>query len=62
MRSPSAVASATSPVSDVGSVPAPEPAIRRIWPSTVVVVGLGLSVVWSCVLAYGLFYLIRIVL
>jgi len=62
MRSPSAVASATSHVSDVGSVPAPEPAIRRIWPSTVVVVGLGLSVVWSCVLAYGLFYLIKIVL
>ena len=33
--------------------------IDKIWPTAVVVIGLGLTVAWTIVLAYGLVKIIR---
>ena len=41
------------------SVSASEPLIIRIWPQTLVAIGLGLSVAWACFLGYALALLIR---
>jgi hypothetical protein len=43
------------------ATPARRQFIQRIWPSTVVVLGLGLSAAWTCLLAYEFFRLIEVV-
>jgi hypothetical protein len=40
---------------------ATNPTIHRIWPPAVVVLGLGLTLLWTCVLGYGLIYLIKFI-
>ena len=65
MRSLSASVSAAPPLkADLNPAPAPEPepVIRRIWPSAIIAVGLGLTVAWTCLLAYGLFSLLKFTL
>ena len=54
MPPPSASVSA-APLLEANSrfAPAPKPVIRRISPSAVIAVGLGLSAAWTCLLGYG---------
>ena len=42
------------------AAPVPDPLIRRIWPQTVVGLGLSLSVAWTFFLGYGLVKLITL--
>jgi hypothetical protein len=55
MPPPSAsISVAPLPAEDLRFAPAHEPVIRRIWSSAIITFGLGLSVVWTCLLGYGL--------
>ena len=60
MPPPSAPASdAPLTTADLRFAPVPKPIIDRIWPATVVVLGLGLTAAWTCLLGYGLVKLIK---
>lgn len=52
---PESVSAARPRTADLRSAPAPEPVILRIWLSTIIAFGLGLSALWLCLLGYGLF-------
>jgi len=55
MRSPSEFAAIVQdPTLDLRSLPPREPLIRRIWPTAMIALGLGLSVAWAGLLVYGL--------
>ena len=59
MRSPSAfAATAQVPTADVRSPPARGLIVRQIWPTAIIVLGLGLTAAWAGLLAYGLVKLI----
>ncbi len=59
MRSPSELAAAVQePTLDLYSAPPREPLIRRIWPTAMIAIGLGLTVAWAGLLMYGITKLI----
>jgi len=63
MQSPSASVSAAPPLpAELSFDPAPEPVIHRIWPAAIIAFGLGLTVVWVCLLGYGLVRLVEFAL
>ena len=47
-----------APAVDKPSAPAATPVIQRIWPIVVIVIGLGLTAAWTCLLGYGVVRLI----
>lgn len=54
MRSPSEFAATVQePTLDLCSAPPREPLIRRIWPTAIIALGLGLTLAWAGLLVYG---------
>ncbi len=49
-----------APPADTRLTRVPDPLIARIWPQAMVALGLGLSVVWTCFLGYGLVKLVQL--
>ena len=54
------VTAAPPHTADLRSASAPEPVILRMWPSTIVAFGLGLSALWIGLLGYGLFKILAL--
>ena len=48
---------------DASVAQAPEPFVRRNWlPQAIVGIGLGVTVVWICILAYGFVKLVELLI
>ena len=47
-----AASTEAAPAHDVAI--AREPFLRRMWPAAVIILGLGLSAAWTCLLGYGI--------
>ena len=61
MGSPSAFAATAKAIAAVsGSTPPVQPLFHRIWPPTIMALGLGLTAAWICFLGYGLVNLITL--
>lgn len=55
MRSPSEYAATVQgPTLELCTAPPSEPCVFRIWPTAIIVLGLGLTVAWAGLLVYGI--------
>jgi len=60
-RIPPDVEPTDSARSDVRSATAPEPLIRRIWPTAMIAFGLGFTAAWATFLGYELVKVLELV-